>query len=193
MLIARLAGELRCYEPERADAVWARLRHLGARRSQLTTGATAAVNQIRDLLECAWPAVLAASGSPFRSVSWCASLAVVLDRCAGDLRRVRRLGLDRFAAAVRRELPRWGGRRPCLRIIRAVFAAVNRSGPSRRTRRRSPAHRPSATDRAAHQVPDRNGLPAAASTAGHAHSSRSRIWFTAAVAPVVSWPRRAPR
>jgi hypothetical protein len=41
--------------------VWARLRHLGARRNQLTTGATAAVNQIRDLAECAWPAVLAAS------------------------------------------------------------------------------------------------------------------------------------
>jgi transposase len=77
VLIARLAGELRCYEPERASAVWARLRHLGARRNQLTTAATAAVNQIRDLLECAWPAVLAASGSPFRSVTWCASLAVV--------------------------------------------------------------------------------------------------------------------
>ena len=124
MLIARLASELRCYEPERADSVWARLRHLGARRCQLTTEATAAVNQIRDLLECAWPAVLAASGSPFRSVTWCAALAVVLDRCAGDLSRVRRLGPARFTAAVRRELPRWGGRRPCLRIIRAVFAAL---------------------------------------------------------------------
>jgi transposase len=141
VLIARLAGELRCYEPERADAVWARLRHLGARRSQLTTGATAAVNQIRDLLECAWPAVLAASGSPFRSVSWCASLAVVLDRCAGDLSRVRRLGLARFTAAVRRELPRWGGIRPCLRIIRAVFAAL--ADPAGVT-----AHRPGALERA---------------------------------------------
>jgi len=87
VLIARLASKLRCYEPERADAVWARLRYLGARRGQLTTGATA-VNQIRDLLECAWPAVLAASPNPFRSVSWCASLAVVLDRCAGDPGRV---------------------------------------------------------------------------------------------------------
>jgi hypothetical protein len=77
VLIARLASELRCYEPERADAVQSRLRHLGARRRQLTTGATAAVNQIRDLLECAWPAVLAASPSPFRSVTWCASLSVV--------------------------------------------------------------------------------------------------------------------
>jgi Transposase len=43
VLIARLASELRCYEPERASSVWARLRHLGARRSQVTTEATAAV------------------------------------------------------------------------------------------------------------------------------------------------------
>jgi transposase len=141
VLIARLAGELRCYEPERADAVWARLRHLGARRSALITGATAQVNQVRDLLDCAWPAVLAAAGVPFRSVTWCASLAVVLDRCAGDLARVRRLGLDRFTAAVRRELPRWGGTRPRLRIIRAVFAAM--SDPAGVT-----AHRPGALERA---------------------------------------------
>ena len=141
MLIARLASELRCYEPERADAVWARLRHLGARRGQLTTGAAAAVNQIRDLLDCAWPAVLAAAGSPFRSVTWCASLAVVLDWCAGDLRRVRRLGLDRFTAAVRRELPRWGGIRPRLPFIRAVFAAL--ADPAGVT-----AHRPGALERA---------------------------------------------
>jgi transposase len=141
VLIARLAGELRCYEPERADAVWARLRHLGARRRQLITDATAQVNQIRDLLECAWPAVLGASGSPFRSTTWCAALAVVLDRCAGDLRRVVRLGPARFEGAVRRELPRWGATRPCLRIVRAVYAAL-----------RDPAgvmvHRPGALERA---------------------------------------------
>ena len=29
VIIARLAAGLHCYEPERADAVWARLRHLG--------------------------------------------------------------------------------------------------------------------------------------------------------------------
>jgi transposase len=122
VIIARLAAGLHCYEPERADAVWARLRHLGARCDQLTVAATAQVNQIRVLLECAWPAVLATAGSPFRSASWRA--AVVLDRCAGDLARVRRLGLARFEAAVRRELPRWGPARPCLRIVRAVFAAL---------------------------------------------------------------------
>jgi len=55
VIIARLAAGLHCYEPERADAVWARLRRLGARHVQLTADASAAVNQVRDLLECAWP------------------------------------------------------------------------------------------------------------------------------------------
>jgi hypothetical protein len=141
VIIARLAAGLHCYEPERADAVWARLRHLGARRSQLTTDATAEVNQVRDLLECAWPAVLSASGSPFRSASWRAAVAVVLDRCAGDLARVRRLGEARFTAAVRRELPRWGATRPCLRIVRAVFEALADSAGVT-------AHRPGALERA---------------------------------------------
>jgi transposase len=124
VVIARLAAQLRCYQPERTDATWARLRHLGARRVRLTTEATAGVQQVRDLLDCVWPAVLDASGSPFRSASWQASLAVVLDRCAGELGRVRRMGLARFTAAVRAELPRWGATRPCLRIVRAVFAAL---------------------------------------------------------------------
>ena len=141
VIIARLTAGLHCYEPERADAVWARLRHLGARRSRLVTGATAEVNQVRDLLECAWPAVLGAAGVPFRSASWRAALAVVLDRCAGDLARVRRLGLDRFTAAVRRELPRWGAMRPCLRIVGAVFEAL---APSSGVA----AHRPGALERA---------------------------------------------
>jgi transposase len=124
VIIARLAAGLHCYEPERADEAWIRLRHLGARRSQLITGATAKVNQVRDLLECAWPAVLGAAGKPFRSASWCAALAVALDWSAGDLARGRRAGPARFEAAVRRELPGWGATRPCLRIVRAVFTAL---------------------------------------------------------------------
>jgi transposase len=69
------------------------------------------VQQLRDLLECAWPAVMAASVSQFDSTNWCAALAVVLERCNGDPHRLARLGLARFTAAVRRELPRWGGQR----------------------------------------------------------------------------------
>jgi hypothetical protein len=34
------------------------------------------------------------------------SLLAALDRCAGDLARVRRLGRARFEGAARRELPR---------------------------------------------------------------------------------------
>jgi transposase len=67
-------------------------------------------------------------------------VTVVLDRCVGDLGRVRRLGEPRFTAAVRRELPRWGATRPCLRIVRAVFAAL--ADPAGMT-----AHRPGAFER----------------------------------------------
>jgi transposase len=141
VIIARLAAGLHCYEPERADAVWARLRHLGARRLQLTGDATGQVNQVRDLLECAWPAVLEAAGKPFRAATWCAAVTVVMDRCAGDPMRVRRLGPARFEAAVRRELPRWDATRPCLRIVRAVYAALTDSAGVI-------AHRPGALERA---------------------------------------------
>jgi transposase len=123
VIIARLAAGLHCYEPEHPDAAWARLRHLGSRRLQLTADATGLVNQVRDLLECTWPAALEAAGKPFRSATWCAAVDVALERGAGDLGRVRRLGSDRFTAAVRRELPRWDATRPCLRIVRAVYAA----------------------------------------------------------------------
>ncbi|BBZ05222.1 hypothetical protein MCHIJ_46590 [Mycolicibacterium chitae] len=124
VLIARLVGQLRCYAPERADETWARLRQLGARREQLIVEATACVQQLRDLLECAWPAVLGAAGSPFDSTNWCAALAVVLKRCDGDPTRLARLGLVRFQAAVRRELPCWGGQRLWRRIVGAVFASL---------------------------------------------------------------------
>jgi transposase len=124
VIIARLAAQLCCYEPERADGAYARLRHLAARRNQLTADATAGVQQLRDLLECAWPTVLDAAGAPFRSATWRAALAVVLRRCGGDLKRSRRMGSARFTAAVRAELPRWGATRPRLRIVTAVFDAL---------------------------------------------------------------------
>jgi transposase len=125
VLIPRLTAELRCYAPEAGDEVWARLRHLGARRDRLSTEVGSCVRQMRDLLECAWPAVLEAAAQPFKSMTWCAALAVVTDRCDGDPVRLRRLGIARFEKAVRRELPRWQGERPCGRIVRAVFAALS--------------------------------------------------------------------
>jgi transposase len=124
VLIARLVGRLCCYAPERADETWARLRQLGARRERLVTEATACVQQLRDLLECAWPGVLAAAANPLESTNWCAALAVVLDRCNGQPERLARGGLARFEAAVRRELPRWGGSRRRRAIIEAVFVAL---------------------------------------------------------------------
>jgi hypothetical protein len=106
VLIARLTAQLRCYVPEPVDETWARLRHLGTRREQLLTESGSQVQQMRDLLECAWPAVLDAARQPFRSVTWMAALAVVAGRDGGDLARTRRLGAARFEHAVRREVTR---------------------------------------------------------------------------------------
>lgn len=124
VLIARLTAQLRCYVPEPVDETWGRLRHLGARRERLITDTVAQVQQIRDLLECVWPAALDTARQPFRSRTWVAAMTVVLDRDGGDLDRTRRLGWDRFERAVRGEITRRGGHRPSLRIARNLFAAL---------------------------------------------------------------------
>jgi transposase len=126
MIIARLVTELRCYLPERAEPAWARLRHLGARRAGLVTDTTAARQQVTDLLECAWPAALEAAAKPLESASWLAAMTVLLDRvgASGDLAVIRRWGWSRFAAAVRREVPRHGATRWYSAIVRAVFDAA---------------------------------------------------------------------
>ncbi len=124
VLIARLTAQLRCYIPEPVDQTWGRLRHLGARREQLLTEAGSQVQQIRALLECVWPAALQTARQPFRSSTWTAAMSIVVDRDGGDLNRTRRLGLVRFETAVRREVVRRGRQKPCLRIVRLLFAAL---------------------------------------------------------------------
>lgn len=147
VLIARLTGQLRCYLPEPVDETWGRLRHLGTRREQLLGEHVACVQQIRDLLECVWPAALEAANWPFRSATWVAAMAVVVDRDGGDLERTRRLGAARFERAVRKEVTRRGGQRPCLRIVRRLFAALSdRAGVL--------AHRPAAFERIAWVIAD---------------------------------------
>src|SRR4029450_9721188 len=44
--------------------------------------------------------------------------------CNGHPEQLARLGPTRFIAAVRREVPRWGGQRAWRPIIAAVFAAL---------------------------------------------------------------------
>jgi transposase len=124
VLIARLTAQLRCYEPEPVDETWARLRHLGARREQLITETSSQIQQMRDLLDCAWPAALDTARQPFRSRTWIAALAVIVDRDGGDLARTRRLGAARFQHAVRRLILSRGGQKPCLRIVGKMFTAL---------------------------------------------------------------------
>jgi transposase len=124
VLIGRLATELHCYVPEELDEAWAHLRHLGRRRGQLVTAATASVQRIRDFLSVAWPVVTEACAGPFESVTWLAALQVVTARCGGDPARLAAPGLEEFTALVRAAVPGWGGKRALRRITGRVFAAL---------------------------------------------------------------------
>jgi transposase len=141
VLIARQAAQLHCYLPEQAGAAWARLRHLGARRSQLITDSSACMQQLRDLLEVAWPAVLGAAGDPMASATWLACLTVALAGGDGDLDVAHASGQPAFLDAARAGLGAWGATRICTRIAAAVYAALpDRSGVL--------AQRPGALERA---------------------------------------------
>jgi transposase len=124
VMIARLAVELHCYIPEELDESWAHLRHLGRRRAQLVTAATASVQRIGDFLSVAWPTVAEACAGPFGSVTWLAALQVVTARCGGDPGSLAGMGEQAFTALVRAAVPAWGGRRGWGRICGRVFAAL---------------------------------------------------------------------
>lgn len=124
VLIARLTAQLRCYLPEPVDETWGRLRHLGTRRERLLDEHVACVQQIRDVLECVWPAALDAARQPFKSTTWVVTLSIIMNRDDADLTRTRRLGLARLERLVRAEVTRRGKVRPCLRIMRKLFAAL---------------------------------------------------------------------
>jgi hypothetical protein len=55
---------------------------------------------------------------------WLAGMSVILARTGGDPARSRHLGPDRFEAAVRREVVARQGKKPCLRIVRLLFATA---------------------------------------------------------------------
>jgi hypothetical protein len=111
VLIGRLAAELHCYIPEELDETWAQLRHLGRRRAQLITAATASVQRIGDFLSVAWPVVTEVCAQPFKSVTWLAALQVVTGRCGGDPARLAAMGPQEFTAVVRAAVPGWGGKK----------------------------------------------------------------------------------
>jgi Transposase IS116/IS110/IS902 family len=95
----------------------------------------------RDLAHSpAAPAALDTARQPFRSGTWIAALSVIAGQDGWDFARTRRLGPARFERAVRREITRRGGHRPCLRIVRGLFTAL--SDPAGVI-----AHRPGALER----------------------------------------------
>ena len=123
VIIARLTAELRCYVPYLPEGPWARLRHLGARRDRLLSRATAAREQLRDLLECAWPAVLETAAEPLESLTWRAALGVSADPAV-----IAAMGEQDFLAALREQLGAQGGKKVRHRIACAVHAAATDPG-----------------------------------------------------------------
>jgi len=124
VLIARLAAELHCYIPEELDESWAQLRHLGRRRAQLITAATASVQRIGDFLSVAWPTVTEACAQPFESRTWLAAMQLVTSRCGGQPARLAAMGEQAFTAAVRAAVRDWGGQKAWGPISARVFAAL---------------------------------------------------------------------
>jgi transposase len=124
VLIARLAVELHCYIPEELDETWAHLRHLGRRRRQLITSATASAQRIRDFLSVAWPVVTEACAEPFNSKTWLAALQVVTSRCGAGPGKLAVMGEEAFTALVRAAVPGWGGKKGWGTICSRIFAAL---------------------------------------------------------------------
>jgi transposase len=124
VLIGTLVARLQCYLPERADEDWARLRHLGARREQLVSDATAARLQIVDLLAACWPAALACAAKPMECTSWLGCLAAVVD-AGGDLSGLAAGGANAFCEAARARLPRFDASRLTSSIARSFYAALS--------------------------------------------------------------------
>jgi transposase len=123
VLIGKLISRLDCYLPERAQADWARLRHLGQRRARLVTEVTACGQQIVDLLSCCWPAALGCAVKPLETTSWWACLAAALD--AGDPAQAARGGRDAFIAAARAQLSRFDAQRLSHKVAGRFFIALS--------------------------------------------------------------------
>lgn len=141
-IIARRVADRHCYIPYALDGHWCRLRHLGARRNDQLVEATAARQQLRDLLECVWPAALKTAAKPLEAITWRAAMAV-----SCDPEVIAAMGYDAFAGAVGVELTRWGGKRRNHRILRAIWAAaVDPDGVER--------ERPAALERADYAIRD---------------------------------------
>ena len=141
-IIARRVADRHCYIPYALEGDWCRLRHLGARRNDQLVAATAARQQLRDLLECVWPAALRAAADPLDAITWRAAMAVTVDPEV-----IVAMGYDAFCDAVRGELGQWGGQRRNHRILRAIWAAALEPGGVER-------ERPAALERAGYAISD---------------------------------------
>ena len=124
VMIAWLAVELHRYTPEELDETWAHLRHLGRRRAQLITQATASAQRIQGLLSGGLAGgdrgVRPAAGVKDRLAAW----QVVTSRCGGHPGGLAALGPEAFTELVRGAVAGWGGQRVWGTICGRIFAAL---------------------------------------------------------------------
>jgi hypothetical protein len=80
--------------------------------------------QVADLLAGCFPAALSAAAKPMKSATWLACLAVVVTQGHGDPARLRRSGREGFVAAVRQQLPGFGGQRISRLITDRFYTAL---------------------------------------------------------------------
>ena len=179
VMIARLAIELHCYIPEELDEAWAQLRHLGRRRAQLITSATASVQRVRDFLSVAWPVAPEACAHPFESVTWLAAMQVVTSRCGGQPEKLVAIGPAEFTVLVRQAVAGWGGQRPAGPVCRAVFAALastegcGRPPPGKTRRQKDGPPRAAARCAASSSAPRTASSPGAARSAAASRPGRT--------------------
>jgi len=116
--VARRNAKLSPYLPE---GPWTRLRHLGARRAGLLVRAGAARQGLRDLIECARPALLDTAARPLDPAAWRAALAV-----SAHPGTIAAMSEQEFLAALTTQVK--GGRRPPDRPPRPARAGSPPSG-----------------------------------------------------------------
>jgi transposase len=59
------------------------------------------------------------------STTWLACLSVITQRCNGDPAKIRKMGREKFVAAVRGELPYWDAKRISHRVLGRVWDALH--------------------------------------------------------------------
>ena len=69
--------------------------------------------------------VISLAARPLESTTWLACMAVITARCNGNPAKIRKMGREKFVAAVRGELPYWDAKKISHRVLGRVWDALS--------------------------------------------------------------------